>query len=74
MIEDDGPTCAATQACCNAGAATCRWPAGAPEALAAQPSQARAPQLVLLDVHLGAGLHGPEVFAQLCQRWGQSPP
>ncbi|HVL45851.1 MAG TPA: response regulator, partial [Acidovorax sp.] len=45
---------------------------GAPEALAAaQPGQA--PQLVLLDVHLGAGLHGPEVFAQLCQRWGQTP-
>ena len=30
-------------------------------------------ELVLLDVHLGAGLHGPEVFAQLCQRWGQTP-
>ena len=28
---------------------------------------------MLLDVHLGAGLHGPEVFAQLCQRWGQTP-
>ena len=28
---------------------------------------------MLLDVRLGQ-LHGPDVYAQLCQRWGQSPP
>ena len=31
------------------------------------------PQLVLLDVHLGAGHLGPDVYAELCQRWGQTP-
>src|SRR3989344_5193920 len=72
VIEDDGPTCAATQALLQRWGCTVPLAAGAPEALAAaQPGQA--PQLVLLDVHLGAGLHGPEVFAQLCQRWGQTP-
>ena len=45
---------------------------GAPEALAAaQPGQA--PQLVLLDVHLGSHHHGPDVYTELCQRWGQAP-
>lgn len=72
VIDDDGPTCAATQALLQRWGCTVSLTAGAPEALAAaQPGQA--PQLVLLDVHLGAGLHGPEVFAQLCQRWGQTP-
>ena len=72
VIDDDGPTCAATQALLQRWGCTVPLAAGAPEALtAAQPGQA--PQLVLLDVHLGAGLHGPEVFAQLCQRWGQTP-
>ena len=72
VIDDDGPTCAATQALLQRWGCTVPLAAGAPEALAAaQPGEA--PQLVLLDVHLGAGLHGPEVFAQLCQRWGQTP-
>ena len=72
VIEDDGPTCAATQALLERWG--CRVPlaAGAPEALTqAQPGQA--PQLVLLDVHLGPGHHGPDVYAALCQRWGQTP-
>ncbi len=72
VIEDDGPTCAATRALLQRWGCAVPLAAGAPEALAAaQPGQA--PQLVLLNVHLGAGLHGPEVFAQLCQRWGQTP-
>ena len=72
VIDDDGRTCSATQALLQRWGCTVPLAAGAPEALAAaQPGQA--PQLVLLDVHLGAGLHGPEVFAQLCQRWGQTP-
>ena len=28
---------------------------------------------MLLDVHLGAGPQGPDVYAELCQRWGQAP-
>ncbi|MBX9834134.1 MAG: PAS-domain containing protein [Burkholderiaceae bacterium] len=72
VIEDDGPTCAATRALLERWGCQVPLAAGAPEALAAaQPGQA--PQLVLLDVHLGAGHHGPDVFAQLCQRWGQTP-
>jgi histidine kinase len=72
VIDDDGPTCAATRALLERWGCQVPLAAGAPEALAqAQPG--RAPQLVLLDVHLGAGHHGPDVFAQLCQRWGQTP-
>ena len=72
VIDDDGPTCAATRALLERWGCQVPLAAGAPEVLAqAQPGQA--PQLVLLDVHLGAGHHGPDVFAQLCQRWGQTP-
>ena len=35
-----------------------------------QMARSQAPQLVLLDVHLGSH-HGPDVYAALCQRWGQ---
>lgn len=72
VIEDDGPTCAATQALLQRWGCHVPLAAGAPEALThAQPGQA--PQLVLLDVHLGAGHHGLDVYAALCQRWGQTP-
>lgn len=72
VIEDDGPTCAATQALLERWGCQVPLAAGAPEALAlARPGQA--PQLVLLDVHLGPGHHGPDVYADLCQRWGQTP-
>jgi histidine kinase len=72
VIEDDGPTCAATQALLERWG--CRVPlaGGATAALGhAQPGQA--PQLVLLDVHLEGDHHGPDVYAELCQRWGQAP-
>ncbi|BEU98218.1 PAS-domain containing protein [Acidovorax sp. DW039] len=72
VIEDDGPTSAATQALLQRWGCAVPLAGGALEALEqAQPGQA--PQLVLLDVHLGAGQHGPDVYAELCQRWGQSP-
>ena len=72
VVEDDPQTRAATQALLQRWGCSVPLAGGAPEALAhAQPGQA--PQLVLLDVHLGPGHHGPEVYAQLCQRWGQSP-
>ncbi len=28
---------------------------------------------MLLDVHLGA-FYGPDVYTQLCERWGSAPP
>jgi histidine kinase len=72
VVEDDGPTCAATRALLERWGCHVPVAGGAPEALAlAQPGQA--PQLVLLDVHLGASHHGPDVYAQLCERWGQAP-
>lgn len=72
IIEDDGPTCAATRALLERWGCQVPLAGGAGEALArAQPGQA--PQLVLLDVHLGGGHHGPDVYAALCQRWDQSP-
>jgi len=72
VIEDDGPTCAATQALLQRWGCAVPLAGGARQALEhARPGQA--PQLVLLDVHLGAGHLGPDVFAELCQRWGQSP-
>ena len=72
VIEDDGPTCAATQALLQRWGCAVPLAGGAPEALAAaQPGQA--PQLVLLDVHLGSHHHGPDVYTELCQRWGQAP-
>ncbi len=71
VIEDDPQTCAATQALLQRWGCAVPLAAGAPEALAqAQPGQA--PQLVLLDVHLGRH-HGPDLYALLCQRWGQEP-
>lgn len=72
VIEDDNPTCDATRALLERWGCAVPLAGGAPEALAAaQPGQA--PWLVLLDVHLGPAHHGPDVFAQLCERWGQTP-
>ncbi len=72
VIEDDGPTCAATQALLQRWGCTVPLAGGAPQALE-QARPGHAPQLVLLDVHLGAGHHGPDVYAELCQAWGQTP-
>ncbi|MFN3439910.1 MAG: PAS-domain containing protein [Acidovorax sp.] len=72
VIEDDGPTCAATRALLERWGCQVPLAAGAPEALV-QAERGQAPQLVLLDVHLGPGHHGPDVYAALCQRWGQTP-
>ena len=64
VIDDDGPTCAATQALLQRWGCAVPLAAGVPEALAqAQPGQA--PQLVLLDVHLGPSHHGLDVYAAL---------
>jgi len=72
VIEDDGPTCAATKALLERWGCQVALAGGATEALGqARPGQA--PQLVLLDVHLGGGQHGPDVYTELCQRWCQAP-
>ncbi|WP_311222891.1 MULTISPECIES: PAS-domain containing protein [unclassified Acidovorax] len=72
VIEDDGPTCAATQALLQRWGCQVPLAGGAQDALSkAQPGQA--PQLVLLDVHLGGSHHGPDVYTELCRRWGQTP-
>lgn len=72
VIDDDGQTCAATQALLQRWGCQVPLAGGAAQALAeARPGQA--PQLVLLDVHLGAGPQGPDVYAELCQRWGRAP-
>ncbi|PIF27711.1 histidine kinase [Acidovorax sp. 56] len=72
VIEDDGPTCAATKALLERWGCAVPLAGGALQALEqAQPGLA--PQLVLLDVHLGASHLGPEVYTELCQRWGQAP-
>ncbi|WP_280192043.1 hybrid sensor histidine kinase/response regulator [Delftia sp. PS-11] len=71
-VEDDAQTCAAMRALLQRWGCALPYAGGPAEALAlAAPGQA--PQLVLLDVRLGP-LYGPDVYAQLCQRWGQSPP
>ncbi|KFJ09016.1 response regulator [Delftia acidovorans] len=71
-VEDDAQSCIAMRALLQRWGCNVPLAGGPAEALAlAAPGEA--PQLVLLDVRLGQ-LHGPDVYAQLCQRWGQSPP
>jgi histidine kinase len=71
-VEDDAPSCTAMRALLQRWGCSVPLAGGPAEALAlAAPGQA--PQIVLLDVRLGQ-LHGPDVYAQLCQRWGRSPP
>ena len=71
-VEDDAPTRTATCALLERWGCQVPFAASAPEALATA-TPANTPQLVLLDVHLGPH-YGPEVYAQLCERWGHSPP
>ena len=71
-VEDDPPTRAATCALLQRWGCQVPFAGGAPEALA-QAAPGNAPQLVLLDVHLGQ-LYGPDVYTQLCERWGSTPP
>ena len=71
-VEDDPATRDATCALLQRWGCEVPLAANAPEALA-HAAPGNAPQLVLLDVHLGQ-LYGPEVYTQLCERWGQQPP
>ncbi|MDE2413844.1 MAG: PAS-domain containing protein [Comamonadaceae bacterium] len=70
-IDDDAPSCEAT------GALLRRWGcevalAGGPQAALDLAASGNAPQLVLLDVRMGA-FHGPELFGRLCAIWGRQP-
>lgn len=71
-VEDDPATRDATCALLERWGCEVPLAANAPEALA-YAAPGNVPQLVLLDVHLGQ-LYGPDVYAQLCDRWGQQPP
>jgi len=72
-IEDDPQTRAATRALLERWGCAVPFAGGPHEALQrAHPGNA--PQLVLLDVHLGNQLYGPDIYAQLCERWEQTPP
>ncbi|MBN9411891.1 MAG: PAS-domain containing protein [Burkholderiales bacterium] len=72
VIEDDPQTCAATRTLLERWGCQVPLAGGAAQALDhARPGEA--PQLVLLDVNLGPGRYGPAVYAQLCQRWGETP-
>ncbi|NIF83047.1 response regulator [Comamonas sp. Tr-654] len=71
-VEDDPATRDATCALLERWGCDVPLAANAPEALT-YAAPGNAPQLVLLDVHLGQ-LYGPDVYAQLCERWGRQPP
>ena len=70
-IDDDPRVCEASRMLLERWACRVELAAGPEEALAAaQPAQA--PELVLLDVRMGAR-DGPALFAQLCERWNAEP-
>ncbi|KAF1018698.1 MAG: Aerobic respiration control sensor protein ArcB [Paracidovorax wautersii] len=71
-IDDDPRACEAMQALLARWGCAVPYAGGPQQALAlAMPNQA--PDVVLLDVRMGA-VHGPDLYPQLCERWGQSPP
>lgn len=72
VIEDDAQTCTATQALLQRWGCQVPLAGGAVQALA-HAQHGQAPQLVLLDVHLGGSHYGPQVYAELCRRWGSEP-
>lgn len=73
-IDDDPQTCAATCALLERWGCAVPCAAGPQEALALALAHPQAvPHLVLLDVHLGGGLYGPDFYAQLSAQWGQAP-
>ncbi|KLI98486.1 PAS-domain containing protein [Luteimonas sp. FCS-9] len=70
-IDDDPHVCAATRLLLR------RWDcevalADGPEAALAAAAPGQAPELVLLDVRMGAH-DGPTLFATLCERWQAAP-
>ncbi|MFT3763591.1 MAG: PAS-domain containing protein [Pseudoxanthomonas sp.] len=71
-IDDDPRVCEATRALLQRWECEVGLAAGADEALAAAAPGA-APDLLLLDVHLGER-DGPSLYPLLCERWHAAPP
>ena len=72
-VDDDPRVCEATRALLQRWECTVGLAAGADAALAAADA-ARAPDLLLLDVHLVGELDGPALYPHLCERWQSRPP
>lgn len=72
-IDDDPQTCAATRALLERWGCEVPYAGGPHDALAIANAH-DVPQLVLLDVHLGNDLYGPDLYNQLCEKWRQTPP
>ena len=72
-VDDDGPTCSATSALLQRWGCEITYAGGPQEALQ-QATPGQVPQVLLLDVHMGHDWYGPDVYTQLCQRWGHQPP
>lgn len=72
-IDDDAHTCNATRTLLERWGCEVPYAGGPHDALAIANAH-DVPQLVLLDVHLGNDLYGPDLYAELCERWGQKPP
>ena len=71
VVDDDAQVCAATRLLLE------RWDcdvllADGPHAALAAAVHGEAPDIVLLDVRMGAH-HGPTLFETLCDRWGAVP-
>jgi len=71
VVDDDPQVCAATRGLLE------RWDcdvllADGPHAALAAAVHGEAPDIVLLDVHMGDH-HGPTLFETLCDRWGAVP-
>ncbi len=71
-IDDDPRVCEATRALLQRWDCDVAFACGADEALAAA-TPGNAPELLLLDVHLG-DIDGPALYPQLCERWQAKPP
>ena len=71
-LDDDPRACEAMRALLQRWACAVPVAGGPPEALAAA-RVGEAPQIVLLDVRMGT-VHGPHLYARLCELWGQRPP
>jgi len=71
-VDDDPRVCAATRALLERWGCTVELAEG-PQAALELATPAAVPQLVLMDVRMGA-LHGPDVYVQLCQQWQARPP
>lgn len=72
-VDDDPRVCEATRALLQRWECMVGLAAGADAALAAADA-ARAPDLVLLDIHLAGELDGPALYPRLCERWHCRPP